>query len=101
MQREDGSWLLDGLIPIPELKDRLDLKAVPDEEKGLYNTLSGMMMWLIGKIPSTGDVTEWQGWRLEVIDLDGNRIDKVLATRLPVPTGEGGPESRNPAETSS
>ncbi|MFO8091300.1 MAG: transporter associated domain-containing protein [Desulfatiglandaceae bacterium] len=53
--------MLDGLIPIPELKDRLDLKAVPDEEKGLYNTLSGMMMWLIGKIPSTGDVTEWQG----------------------------------------
>jgi putative hemolysin len=93
VQRKDGSWLLDGLIPIPELKDRLDLKAVPDEEKGLYNTLSGMMMWLIGRIPSTGDATEWQGWRLEVVDLDGNRIDKVMASRLPVSTGEGETES--------
>ena len=82
VQREDGSWLLDGLIPIPELKDRLDLKSVPEEEKGRYNTLGGMMMWLAGKLPRTGAVTEWQGWRLEVIDLDGNRIDKVLASRL-------------------
>ena len=83
VQRDDGSWLLDGLIPVPELKDRLDLKSVPEEEKGRYNTLGGMMMWLVGKLPRTGDVTEWQGWRLEVVDLDGNRIDKVLASRLP------------------
>jgi putative hemolysin len=83
VQRADGSWLLDGLIPIPELKDRLDLKAVPEEEKGRYHTLSGMVMWLIGKVPRTGDITEWQSWRFEVMDLDGNRIDKVLASRLP------------------
>ena len=51
VQREDGSWLLDGLIPVPELKDRLELKAVPDEERGQYNTLSGMMMWLLGRLP--------------------------------------------------
>ncbi len=82
VQRADGSWLLDGLIPILELKDRLDLKSVPEEQKGRYNTLSGMMMWLIGNLPRTGDITEWQGWRLEVIDLDGNRIDKVLASRM-------------------
>jgi putative hemolysin len=83
VRRKDGSWLLDGLIPIQELKDRLDLKAVPEEHKGRYNTLSGMMMWLIGNLPRTGDVTEWEQWRLEVVDLDGNRIDKVLASRLP------------------
>lgn len=100
VQREDGSWLLDGLIPIPELKDRLYLKAVPEEEKGRYHTLSGMMMWLIGKIPRTGDVTEWQDWRLEVVDLDGNRIDKVMASRLPAPGGEGKAEPRSPSETS-
>lgn len=82
VQRKDGSWLLDGLIPIPELKDRLNLKAVPEEHKGRYNTLSGMMMWLIGSVPRTCDVAEWEGWRLEVIDLDGNRVDKVLASRL-------------------
>jgi putative hemolysin len=80
--REDGSWLLDGMIPVPELKDRLDLKAVP-EERARYNTLSGMMMCLFGNVPATGEVTEWEGWRLEVVDLDGKRIDKVLASRLP------------------
>ncbi len=85
VRREDGSWLLDGLIPIPELKDRLELKAVPEEEKGKYNTLGGMMMWLVGKVPRTGDVARWEGWRLEVVDLDGNRVDKVMASRLPEP----------------
>lgn len=100
VQREDGSWLLDGLIPILELKDRLDLKSVPEEEKGRYHTLSGMMMWLIGKIPRTGDVTEWQGWRLEVVDLDGNRIDKVMASRLPDPDSEGEAALQSPSKTS-
>lgn len=83
VQREDGSWLLDGLIPIPELKDRLGLRSVPEEEKGRYHTLSGMVMWLVGSLPHTGDVTQWEEWRLEVVDLDGHRIDKVLASRLP------------------
>lgn len=82
VQREDGSWLLDGLIPIPELKDRLNMKLVPEESRGRYHTLSGMMMWLIGKVPQTGEITRWEDWQFEIIDLDGNRIDKVLATRL-------------------
>jgi putative hemolysin len=85
VQREDGSWLLDGLIPIPELKDRLELKATPEEDKGRYHTLSGMMMWLLGRLPNTGDIAEWEGWQYEVVDLDGKRIDKVLAKRLPEP----------------
>jgi putative hemolysin len=62
VQRDDGSWLLDGLIPIPELKDRLDWKAVPEEDKGRYHTLSGLMMWLLGRLPQTGDKTTWEGW---------------------------------------
>ncbi|MHB8788787.1 MAG: hemolysin family protein [Desulfobulbaceae bacterium] len=85
VQRADGSWLLDGLTPVPELKDRLALKAVPEEGKGRYHTLSGMMMWLIGDVPHTGDITEWEQWRLEVVDMDGNRVDKVLASRLVKP----------------
>lgn len=83
IRREDGSWLLDGLIPVPELKDTLDLRSVPEEDKGVYHTLSGLVMWLLGRMPETGDVTEWEEWRLEVVDMDSKRIDKVLATRIP------------------
>lgn len=83
VQREDGSWLLDGLIPVHELKDKLDLKTVPEEDKGRYHTLSGLVMWLLGRLPQTGDVGTWEAWRLEVVDMDGKRIDKVLASRIP------------------
>lgn len=82
VQREDGSWLLDGLTPIPELKDRLGVDRAPDEDKGRYHTLSGMIMWLIDRLPRTGDVVEWRGWRFEIVDLDGNRVDKVLASKI-------------------
>lgn len=88
VQRDDGSWLLDGLIPIQELKDRLNISHVPEEERGRYNTLSGMMMLLLGKIPHTGDRCEWANWEYEIVDLDGLRIDKVLAVRRPQPDSE-------------
>lgn len=81
-RREDGSLLLDGVIPVPELKDVLHLKSVPDEEHGRYNTLAGVMMWLLGRVPREGDLAEWQGWRLEILDMDGRRVDKVLASRV-------------------
>jgi putative hemolysin len=84
VQRDDGSWLLDGHIPIPELKDRLHLSAVPEEERGRYHTLSGMLMFLTGRLPSVADAVEWEDWRLEIIDMDGKTIDKVLATRRQV-----------------
>ncbi|QRR36167.1 HlyC/CorC family transporter [Hydrogenophaga sp. YM1] len=91
MQREDGSWLLDGHIPVPELKDRLGLLSVPDEERGRYHTLSGMLMLLTGRLPRVGDCATWEGWRLEIVDMDGRTIDKVLATPLPIdpPAPEG------------
>lgn len=82
VQREDGSWLMDGTIPIPEMKDRLELKAVPDEDKQHYHTLSGMMLLLLGRVPSTGNYADWEGWRFEVVDMDGKRIDKILITPL-------------------
>ncbi|TCD48148.1 hemolysin family protein [Chlorobium sp. N1] len=82
VEREDGSWLLDGLIPVPELKDTLELRSVPEEEKGRYHTLSGLMMWMLGRMPQTGDIMTWENWRLEIVDLDGQRIDKVLASKL-------------------
>ncbi len=86
VQREDGSWLLDGYIPVPELKDRLGLQAVPEEERGRYHTLSGMMMLLTGRLPKVTDMVTWEGWRLEIVDMDGRTIDKVLASRLPPET---------------
>jgi putative hemolysin len=86
VQREDGSWLLDGLIPVPELKDRLEIKELPEEDRGRYNTLAGMIMLLLGRLPRTTDAVLVQGWRFEVVDLDGKRVDKVLVTRTPEPS---------------
>lgn len=83
MRRDDGSWLFDGMIPIVELKDHLQIDEVPDEGHGRYNTLSGMLLLLLGNIPQTGDRCSWAEWVFEVVDLDGMRIDKVLATHLP------------------
>ncbi|MEO8081706.1 MAG: hemolysin family protein, partial [Caldimonas sp.] len=82
VQRDDGSWLFDGLIPTPEFKDRLHLKDLPEEDRGRYNTLAGMVMLLLGRLPETADSVEWEGWRFEVVDLDGKRIDKIAATAL-------------------
>jgi putative hemolysin len=89
VRRDDGSWLLDGHIPIPELKDRLDLRAVPEEEKGRYHTLSGMIMLLTGRLPSEADKVSWESWSFEIVDMDGRTIDKVLAVPLPPPEAEG------------
>ncbi len=83
VRREDGAWLFDGLIPVTELKDRLDLKELPQEDRGRYNTLAGMIMLLLGRLPDVTDSVEWEGWRFEVVDLDGKRIDKVLASLSP------------------
>src|SRR5574343_167492 len=80
IQRQDGSWLLDGIIPVPELKDTLGLESVPEEDKGRYNTLSGMLMLLMGRIPTAGEAVDWDCWRFEVVDMDGKRIDKVIAS---------------------
>lgn len=98
IQREDGSWLMDGLITVDELKQRLALAALPDEEKLRYNTLSGMLMLLLARLPRTGDVVHWGGWIFEIVDMDGKRIDKVLVTREP-PPDESAPESEDPRET--
>ncbi|NRF70373.1 HlyC/CorC family transporter [Aquincola sp. S2] len=92
VQRADGSWLMDGLIPVPELKDRLELKELPEEDRGRYNTLAGMVMLLLGRLPRTADVVEWEAWRFEVVDLDGKRVDKVLVSRI-APSEQGSTNS--------
>ena len=81
-RRADGSWLIDGVMPVSELKARLDIKDLPAEERGRYNTVAGLLQSVSGRLLATGEEVEASGWRFEVLDLDGKRIDKVLASKL-------------------
>ena len=81
-EREDGSWLIDGVMPVTELKARLDIKELPQEARGRYNTVAGLLMSVSGRLPAAGEKIECAGWMFEVIGLDGKRIDKVLVTAL-------------------
>jgi putative hemolysin len=88
-RRDDGSWLLDGLMPVSELKARLDIRGLPEEDKGRYNTLAGLLMSLSGHLPRPGERIDCGDWIFEVVDLDGRRIDKVLAQAVPQPAQAG------------
>ena len=81
-QREDGSWLIDGLMPVSELKARLDIKELPEEDRGRYNTVAGLLQSVSGHLPSTGERIACAGWHFEIVDLDGRRIDKVMVTQI-------------------
>ncbi|MBK9495641.1 MAG: Magnesium and cobalt efflux protein CorC [Alphaproteobacteria bacterium ADurb.BinA280] len=85
IQREDGSWLLDGLTPLPILRDTLHLGELPAEVEAHYHTLNGVFLTLLGRLPHTTDHIDLQEWRLEVVDMDGHRIDKVLAIQSITP----------------
>ena len=78
-RREDGAWLLDGMMPVGELKNRLDIKTLPDDDRGRYNTVAGLLMSVTGTLPLAGERIECAGWIFEVVELEGKRIDKVLA----------------------
>ncbi|WP_299763968.1 hemolysin family protein [Ramlibacter sp.] len=91
VQREDGSWLLDGLMPLSELKTRLEIRDLPEEAKGRYNTLAGLLMAVSGSLPETGERITCGDWVFEVVDLDGRRIDKVLAWPVPEAATTPGP----------
>src|SRR5215217_3625150 len=77
LQREDGSWLLDGMMSVDELRMLLDLDELPEQELN-YDTVGGLFMAQLGRIPMVGDKFEWQNLRFEVMDMDGHRVDKVL-----------------------
>ncbi len=80
---DDGAWLLDGMIPVSELKARLEIDELPDEDKDHYNTLAGLLMYVTGALPEETDRIFCTGWDFEVVDLDGKRIDKVIARKSP------------------
>ena len=90
IQREDGSWLLDGMLPIEELKEIFGFEQLPHEERGKYQTLAGFVIMQLGHIPRSTDHFEWSGFQFEVIDMDGNRVDKVLV----VPPRSSAPNQR-------
>ena len=81
IEREDGSWLVDGRLSTEELRELLDLNSLPGEEDNDFTTVAGMVIARFGRIPHSGEHFDWQGWRIEVVDLDGARIDKLLIAR--------------------
>ena len=83
IRREDGSYLLDGLLPIDELKELFDLDELPEEEKIGFQTLGGFMMNQLGHIPGSGQKFQYQNLNFEVVDMDSRRVDKVLVTPVP------------------
>jgi putative hemolysin len=78
VRREDGSWLVDGMLPVEEFFELFDVEELETEARGNYQTLGGLVITNLGRIPTAADHFEWQGMRIEVMDMDGNRVDKVL-----------------------
>ena len=92
VERDDGTWLIDGMYAIDEFKEKFNLEDLPDEEEGYYQTLGGFVMSMLEKIPSVGESFEYGGLRLEVVDMDGRRVDKVLVALV---TPEAAPTTDN------
>jgi putative hemolysin len=88
-QRADGSWLVDGMLPIDQLKDTIGLAHLPDEDEASYQTVAGLVMDRLRRIPKAADWFEIDDHRFEVVDMDGRRIDKVMVSRKPAAREEG------------
>ena len=88
MQRQDGSWLLDGMLAIDEFKELFSFSELPNENK--YETLGGFVMASLDRIPQVSDHFDLKGLRVEVMDMDGRRVDKVLVTTLSIASNQGG-----------
>jgi putative hemolysin len=87
VEREDGSWLVDGSMDIEDLKTRFNLPALPGEEDEDFQTLGGFVLDRLGHIPNAGEHFQWGGWRWEVVDMDRHRVDKILLSRVPPSSG--------------
>lgn len=86
--REDGSWLVDGGVAMDDVRELLEVAADPGDAERDYHTLAGMVIDHFGRIPHVGEIFDWKGARIEVVDLDGARVDKLLLRRLPRASGE-------------
>jgi putative hemolysin len=83
VRRADGSWLLDGLLAVDEMKEKLGLNDVPGETFGNFHTVGGFVLNSLGRIPKKGESFDYADWRFEVVDVERNRVDEVLASPLP------------------
>jgi putative hemolysin len=93
VKREDGSWFVDGGMVLERFRELTERHtAFPDEDSAAYHTLAGFILYQLGYIPKPGDALDWDGWRFEVADMDGNRIDRLLATPHPHAPGPHGGE---------
>ncbi len=92
-QRQDGSWLLDGMLEVDEFKELFEFTVLPHEDE--YETLSGFVMTSLGRVPQSAEHFEWNGYRFEVMDMDGRRVDKVLVTSLPKPTATASKDTKD------
>jgi putative hemolysin len=89
VERDDGSLLVDGSLPVDDLRELLGGGGLPGEDEHAYHTAAGMVIAHFSRIPNAGEHFAWAGWRIEVVDLDGPRIDKLLLQRLPEPDRDG------------
>lgn len=94
-QRQDGSWLLDGMLEVEDFKEIFNIRHLPDEDE--YETLSGFVMLHLGRVPQSADRFSWNGFNFEVMDMDGKRVDKVLVTISPKRAGSGKDEPASDA----
>ena len=83
VRRADGSWLLDGLLAVDEMKEKLGLRDIPDEAFGNFHTVGGFVLNSLGRIPKKGESFDYAGWKFEVVDVERNRVDEILASPLP------------------
>lgn len=93
IRREDGSWLIDGLLPINELKELLEIKELPGESEFQYQSLGGFVIHQLGRIPKSSEHFEWNNLRFEIVDMDNSRVDKVLVESIPTPPAEDSMDS--------
>lgn len=89
VRRHDGSWLVDGRLPVDDLRDLLDVASLPGEEDHEFHSIAGMLVARAGRIPEVGEAFQWRRWRFEVVDMDGARIDHVLIAPGDEPSGNG------------
>lgn len=82
VQREDGTWLVEGMMRIDEFKKLFDIDELPEESRAGYQTVGGFVMTMIGSVPQAGQMFESSGWKYEVLDMDGMRVDKVLVSKI-------------------